>query len=199
LWNVIASRSPSISGAAAKRYQSLKVKAEIDQLSGFYNKMTSELAIQDFLSNEGKEGRHALCILDLDDFKRINDELGHLAGDKAITELSDRINCCLRSTDIKGRIGGDEFILLLKNIKSYWNLVQKADEICSRIKEIRLEDNPHWKVCASIGIALYPDHADNYTDLFQKADKAMYFSKELGKGAYYIYTGDTKIDIKDYN
>jgi diguanylate cyclase (GGDEF) domain len=166
--------------------EALKAKAENDLLTRFYNKVTSELVIADYLLNEGKEGRHALFIIDIDDFKRINDEAGHFIGDIALTEVADSIDHCLRTTDIKGRIGGDEFIVLLKNIKSNDDVNMKASEICRKLMEIKPEGTSK-SVSGSIGAAIYPDHAVEFTDLYLKADKAMYYSKELGKGTYYIY------------
>ena len=98
--------------------ETLKLKAENDLLTGFYNKVTSERLIADYLENDGKDGRHALFIIDIDDFKNVNDEMGHYFGDKALVEVANGVDHCLRTTDIKGRIGGDEFIILLKNINS---------------------------------------------------------------------------------
>jgi diguanylate cyclase (GGDEF)-like protein len=172
--------------------ESLKLKAENDLLTGLYNKMTSELAISEYLSNEGKAGRHALFIIDLDNFKGINDELGHFYGDKALTEVADAIDHCLRTTDIKGRFGGDEFIVLLKNITTNEDATQKAAEICYWLKKIKLSKDIHWKVSGTIGISIYPYHAENFNDLFVMADKAMYYAKGLEKGSYYIY--DSKAD-----
>jgi len=170
--------------------ETLKLKAENDLLTGLYNKVTSELVIADYIENEGKGGRHALYIIDIDNFKEINDELGHIVGDKALTELANGIDHCLRTTDIKGRIGGDEFIVLLKNIHSDEDLEQKAAEICNIPKTIQLKEGFSWKLSCSVGAAIYPDHSIDFTDLFQKADKAMYYSKELGKGTFYIYNRD---------
>ena len=149
--------------------------------------MTSELAISEFLSNEGRGGRHALFIVDLDNFKGINDEFGHFYGDKALTAVADAIDHCLRTTDIKGRIGGDEFIVLQKNISSNEDATRKAAEICYWLTKIKLSKEIPWKVSGTIGISIYPDHADNFKDLFLKADKAMYYAKEQEKGSYYIY------------
>ncbi len=168
--------------------ETLKLKAENDLLTGIYNKITSERLISNYLKNEGKKGRHALCVIDIDDFKNINDEMGHYFGDNALTEVANVIDHCLRTTDIKGRIGGDEFIILLKNIKSDEDLKWKSAEICSKIKDIKVADSPAYKLSGSIGISIYPDHARTYTDLFLKADKAMYYSKEQGKGIYSIYS-----------
>lgn len=168
--------------------ESLKLKAENDLLTGLYNKVTSEFVISDYLSNEGKEGRHALIIIDLDDFKKINDELGHLYGDLALTEAASCIDRCLSTAEVKGRIGGDEFIVLLGNIESDEDLERSTAMLCRCLKEIRLTtEDTEWKLSGSIGVAIYPDHAVQFKDLFLKADKAMYCSKEHGKGLYYIY------------
>ncbi|MEL7654418.1 MAG: diguanylate cyclase [Bacillota bacterium] len=172
------------------RNETLKLKAENDLLTGLYNKMTSERMINDFIENEGRNGRHALLVIDIDDFKGINDELGHFFGDKALTEVANGIDHYLRTTDIKGRIGGDEFIILLKNIQSDDTVIQKAKEICRLFKDIKIEEIPMLKISGSIGVSIYPDHAANYADLFIKADKAMYYSKELGKDRYSIYSSD---------
>ena len=170
--------------------ETLKLKAENDLLTGLYNKITSERLINNFMKNEGRNGRHALFILDIDDFKGINDELGHFFGDKALTEVANGIDHHFRVSDIKGRIGGDEFIILLKNIKSDDDIIQKANEISSLFKKIIIEEIPVLKISGSIGISIYPDHAATYADLFIKADKAMYHSKEHGKDRYSIYTSD---------
>jgi len=170
--------------------ETLKLKAENDLLTGFYNKVTSELVIADYIENEGKLDRHALLIIDIDDFKEINDELGHITGDKALTEVANGIDHCLRTTDIKGRIGGDEFIVLLKNIHSDKDLELKAAEISNILKTIQLSKDSSSMLSCSVGAAIYPDHSVDFTDLFEKADKAMYYSKEIGKGTYYIYNRD---------
>lgn len=172
------------------RNEILKLKAENDLLTGLYNKVTSELVISNYLENEGKTGRHALLVLDIDDFKHINDELGHFVGDQALTEVANGVDHKLRTTDIKGRIGGDEFVVLLKNIQSIDDVIQKADDICKLFKNITVGENQKVKISGSIGISIYPDHATSYTDLFQKADKAMYHSKEIGKDRYSIYSND---------
>ena len=172
------------------RNKTLKLRAENDLLTGLYNKITSERLINEFIENEGSTRRHALFVLDIDYFKGINDELGHFYGDKALIEVANGIDHHLRATDIKGRIGGDEFIILLKNIQSDDDVFQKANEICNLFKNIKIEKIPILKISGSIGISIYPDHAETYAELFIKADKAMYHSKELGKDRYSIYSSD---------
>jgi diguanylate cyclase (GGDEF)-like protein len=141
------------------RNEILRLKAENDLLTGLYNKVTSELMISSYLVNEGKTGRHALFVLDIDDFKHINDELGHFVGDQALTEIANGVDHKLRTTDIKGRIGGDEFVVLLKNIQSIDDVIQKADDICKLFKNITFGENQKVKISGSIGISIYPDHA----------------------------------------
>ncbi len=167
--------------------QTLRIKAENDLLTGLYNKITSELLIADYLATDGKHGRHALMIIDIDDFKHINDAFGHYYGDRALSEVANGIDHHLRTTDLKGRVGGDEFIILLKNIFSDEALLQKAEEIQSVFKEIDMENNKVLKISGSIGIAIYPDHGYQYSDLYRKADKAMYHSKQTGKNHFTIY------------
>ncbi|MDF2653541.1 MAG: hypothetical protein K0R19_15 [Bacillota bacterium] len=172
----------------------LKFKAENDLLTELYNKITSEYLISDFLKNEGRNQRHALFVIDIDDFKRINDDMGHYYGDKALVEVANEINRSFRATDIKGRIGGDEFLILLKDIKSEEDLTSKACEISKLLNNIELTSHASWKIRASIGISIFPDHGERYTELFLKADKAMYYSKEKGKGIYVIFSDDLDIE-----
>lgn len=162
----------------------LKIRAENDLLTGLYNKITSELLISDYLETEGKNGRHALFVIDIDNFKNVNDEMGHLIGDRALIDTAAGINDSFRISDIKGRIGGDEFIVLLKNIASDEDIRKKAEDLCRLFKSIKVYNG---QISGSVGAAVYPDHGTTYTELFEIADKAMYHSKELGKDGYYIY------------
>lgn len=173
-----------------RKNEHLKLKAENDLLTGLYNKMTSEWMIADYLDNEGRDGRHALLVIDIDDFKGINDALGHFYGDRALMDVSQAMVQCLRTSDIKGRIGGDEFIILFKDFKSEEDLKHKVIELSEKIKQITHEEEPLFRISGSIGVSIYPDHGANYTDLFLKADDAMYFSKEHGKGGYSIYSSN---------
>ena len=168
----------------------LKFEAENDLMTGLFNRVTSENMITDFLESDGKKGRHALFVLDIDNFKRINDEIGHLSGDKVLVEASAGICQHFRTSDIKGRFGGDEFIILLKDIDSEEDLIKKANEILTVFHDIKLKENDQINILGSIGIAVYPDHGTNYHELFKKADIAMYHSKEAGKNGYSIYDKD---------
>ena len=172
----------------------LKFKAENDLLTELYNKITTEFLISDYLKNDGRNLRHALFVIDIDDFKKINDEMGHYYGDNALVEIANAINHSFRISDIKGRVGGDEFVILLKDIKSNEDIDVKAADLSHMLNSIKLSNDPSWNIRASIGISIYPDHGDLYTELFRKADKAMYYSKEKGKGIYCYFSDNLEIE-----
>lgn len=169
--------------------ESLKNKAEMDSLSGLYNKGTVQMLIDRYLSGSGKDGIHALMILDIDNFKAVNDNLGHLAGDDIIADFTFKMKTIMRSTDICGRIGGDEFVALMKDVKDEAIVRQRASELCEIFRsEIELE-NLCLRISGSIGIAFYNQHGLTYNELMQKADTALYEAKNLGKDQYAIYKG----------
>ena len=128
--------------------------------------------------------RLALFFVDLDGFKRINDTLGHEAGDQVLREVASRLKSGVRAQDLVARLGGDEFTLLLEDIDHPANaatLAAKVIELVSR--PIALADQMH-EVGASIGIAFYPDDAEDLDALIRSADDAMYVVKRAGKGDY---------------
>ena len=99
--------------------QILKIRAESDSLTGLYNKEATHEHIAKYLSEErSRNANHAMIVLDLDNFKEINDYFGHLYGDALLLEISNRIKSLFRASDIVGRIGGDEFMIFMKNIKN---------------------------------------------------------------------------------
>ena len=172
----------------------LKIEARIDLMTGLYNKVSSETMIAEFLEGEGKGGKHAFFILDVDNFKSINDEIGHLSGDRVLIEAANGIEHQFRTTDIKGRIGGDEFTILLKDIQSESDILKKAEGICSIFKDIKIIDGYEMRISGSVGISIYPDHGTTYQELFKKADIAMYEAKDRGKSCYSIYSKEMEFD-----
>lgn len=167
--------------------EDLKKKAELDCLSGLYNKGTVQMIINSYLNTEGKFQKHAFLIFDIDDFKNINDTLGHLTGDEVIRTISSRIKNLVGNTDICGRVGGDEFIVLLKNVESSDFVKQKAQELCNAFRIDLKNKNEVLKVSGSIGIALYAEHGTTYNELLDKADTALYEAKKRGKDQFSIY------------
>ena len=172
-----------------REIERLQKKAVMDSSSGVYNKQTTEQMISAFLENEGMTGRHALIIVDIDDFKSVNDEHGHRLGDAVISTLGSELNRIFRSTDIKGRIGGDEFMVLMKDIDDLELISQKVREVCSIFNTRELETGKEIAVSTSIGIALYDKDGSTFHELYEAADKALYNCKSIEKGTFSFYCG----------
>ena len=163
----------------------LKLKAERDTLTGLYNKGTTEKLINDFLnSEEASLGMHAFLIVDIDNFKSVNDNLGHVFGDKVLFEVSKNLKPIFRKDDIVGRIGGDEFTIFIKSLTKDL-IIKITNDILNDASKIKVKDN--HKITLSIGIAFTDDSTKLYKDLFSKADKALYLSKADGKNCYSTY------------
>lgn len=174
--------------AEKKEHQRLLSQAQKDVLTGLYNKATTNQLIEEYIAEIAMPNKkQALFIIDIDGFKDINDHLGHLFGDAVIADLAHSIRKTFRESDIVGRIGGDEFIVLLKNISQMDIVFIKVQELLNNLKRSYQSNDMAYGVSASIGIALYPDHGDTFTTLFQKADQALYYVKEHGKNNFYIY------------
>ncbi len=162
----------------------LRNRAERDSLTGAYNKQATHQNIISFMSQQ-KSG--ALLILDVDDFKSVNDNMGHVYGDTVLCEIVDIINTIFRDDDIVGRVGGDEFMVFMKHTCSIPVVMSKAAQLCQSI-ESTYRDAP-YKVCCSVGISIFPRHGDAFDELYQKADSALYESKNKGKNTATIYSG----------
>lgn len=166
---------------------SLKYQAERDLLTGIYNKMTTQRLIEKELEDH-PELLHVLMIIDLDDFKQINDTLGHAFGDSVLLEVSTRLRMLIdRGSSIIGRIGGDEFIVYLHNVESVAHAVELAKNICSLLEDTYISVNEHCHISGSIGIACAPEDGTTFEHLYRNADIALYSSKSNGKGTYSFY------------
>lgn len=159
----------------------LEEKANFDALTNTFNKETMCELTSKILNESTLSDYHALFFIDIDDFKYVNDQLGHTFGDYLLKELGKRFIQNTRSGDYIGRVGGDEFVIFLRDISSSDLLIQKAKIILNSINELISKDNKAHSVHASIGIAMYPDHGRTYEELYQCADLALYRSKGLGK------------------
>ena len=129
----------------------------------------------------------AILFVDLDQFKNINDSLGHDAGDSLLQEAGRRLSSCMRSSDTVARWGGDEFCLLLQNIYTVDNINVVAEKIISRFAEPFMIKGKRMFITASIGIILYPLDDISVENLLKKADTAMYHAKEKGRNNYQYY------------
>ncbi len=163
-----------------KEKNRLIAQAETDQLTGFLNKISTALKVNELIREEDEEG--AFFIFDIDDFKKLNDTYGHRVGDIFLKEFTNKLAISFRSTDVLGRVGGEEFVLYLSGVSDNRHYIEeKAMQIQSICNSIRLEVDPEREFSCSIGIAKFPNDAKTYTALYEKADEAMYHVKNTGK------------------
>jgi len=171
-----------------KENEKLLYQAQTDVLTGLYNKATTQLVISDYLKYSGLQNKNqALFIIDIDGFKEVNDYFGHLFGDAVIADLAHCIKKAFRKSDIVGRIGGDEFLVLFKNVTGKAPIQKKAENLIKLLQRKYTSNQITYEVSASIGIVLSPLYGTNFNDLFRKADHALYHVKENGKNNFYFY------------
>lgn len=130
----------------------------------------------------------AILFLDLDDFKRVNDSLGHEVGDKLLVEAANRLKMAVRKADTVGRLGGDEFIILVRPLIDVRNVIDIAENLLRIFREPLQIDGRELILTLSIGIAIYPENGDFASDLLRNADTAMYQAKASGRNAYSFFT-----------
>jgi diguanylate cyclase (GGDEF)-like protein/PAS domain S-box-containing protein len=165
--------------------------AERDALTGLYNRhrFNEELARM-IADAQRHDSRLALLFFDLDDFKFINDTFGHRAGDAMLIRIAGEVAGQVRRNEIFARLGGDEFAILVPEISDEMLRVL-AERITHAIAQVRFQfEGQNLRLTCSLGIAVYPDHADNSEDLIARADTAMYQAKEAGKNAWRVYRSD---------
>ena len=166
----------------------LQHSAETDVLTGFLNKAAYQKHVEEYLSKlTPRDLPPALIIIDADGFKAINDSFGHLFGDGVLADMGMAIRSNFKQKDIIGRIGGDEFVVLLCEMPSMEVLDKRCNELLKSLDRTYESNNSKLPFSVSIGVALYPEHGTSYVDLFKKADRALYDSKSRGKNCYSIY------------
>ena len=172
-------------------HEKLKQIAFYDPLTGLPNRRLFKERLDDELTRCRKHRtKVALLFLDLDNFKRINDTLGHDAGDKLLTTIAERVVGCVRLEDTVSRLGGDEFTVLLGGLENAEPAAHIAEKILLRLREPIDLGREKITATVSIGITMAPDDANNAIDLMKNADIAMYKAKEAGRNAYAIYHED---------
>jgi diguanylate cyclase (GGDEF)-like protein/PAS domain S-box-containing protein len=164
-------------------------QAHFDNLTDLPNRFLAMDRLSQML-NESKRSREKVSVLfiDLDDFKKINDSLGHEVGDKVLIEASRRLLTSVRTGDTVARLSGDEFIVLLSGLHQPEAAQIIAEKILDSFRRIFEIDGRELLITASIGIAIYPDDSDSTSDLLRSADSAMYHSKESGRNTFSFFT-----------
>lgn len=176
--------------------QELKAQAETDLLSGLLNKIYMEKSVSKFISENKNTTFGAFYIIDLDNFKQVNDRLGHSFGDQAICDTANKLSLVFSEKDFIGRIGGDEFcvFLCIKNTVKNPHAIaeEKANTLKSILAEYYSNGETSVQVTPSIGISLFPEQATSFKDLFMRADYALYHVKNNGKNNFAIYDSTMK-------
>ncbi len=165
--------------------------AEIDSMTGLLNHDATFSHIGRFITGDGANGTHALLMVDRDNLKGINDHLGHQAGDEIIIETAKALRCTFRDDDVIGRVGGDEFLVLVKNIGKPQMLRRKAAELLQALQYICRTPEVTVESTGSIGVSFYHGDGKTVDRLYAEADAALYQSKTNGRNRYTFYDQET--------
>lgn len=167
--------------------------AQRDALTNVYNRETTMSMIQNFLSREGHANTHFLFMIDIDNFKAVNDTLGHQTGDDLLIYVADSICNIFYLSDIVGRIGGDEFFVLMKNVNSLHVVHKRAMELVEALQYECSDGSNRICISGSIGISRYCGDEKSLEQLYAEADSALYKAKQKGKNCYFF--ADASIEV----
>ncbi|MBQ8143367.1 MAG: EAL domain-containing protein [Butyricicoccus sp.] len=163
-----------------------KEKANRDALTGLYNREYFEHSSAASLEKETVTSA-AIVFIDVDDFKHVNDTLGHMFGDDVLCCVAKRVLGCFRHTDIVARYGGDEFVVFVNGI-SRMDLEKRLQQLCNMFRYPYRNEEISYKISGSLGAAMFPEDGRTYQELLDRADSALYAAKERGKDQFVLYT-----------
>ncbi|MFP6850239.1 MAG: EAL domain-containing protein [Pseudomonas sp.] len=180
--------------AAQTMTEKMAHQAQYDALTNLPNRtLLNDRINQAITLAERHNSQLTVLFLDLDNFKYINDSLGHDIGDQLLRGVAQRLSECVRSSDTVSRLGGDEFVVLLSESHSAENAVHTAEKILSALAGAYEIAQQHLHITASIGISTYPNDAENAQDLIKNADTAMYQAKEEGRNNYQFFRSEMNV------
>ncbi|MBP2629694.1 MAG: MorA [Firmicutes bacterium] len=165
----------------------LKEQSKLDSFTGVYNKRAVAEVVDRYLQTSRQDTKHALMLIKIDNLKQINEEIGHLFGDAVLLDISTELKNEFMATEIIGRVGGDNFVILFKNIQSISHVEEKVNAVYNIFRHVYSGENKAQHVFSNLGIALFPEHGHDYQTLFQNADKALYEIKNTKKASCKIY------------
>jgi len=173
-----------------KKYQEeILHQAHFDSLTYLPNRFLSLDRLNHACIEANRKQEHVvLLFLDLDDFKKINDSLGHDIGDLLLIEAANRLRHVVRAVDTVGRLGGDEFIIILSGLNNIKEAHPIVENLLNQFREAFLIKKREMILTASVGVAIYPNDASNSAELLRNADSAMYNAKAHGRNTYSYYT-----------
>lgn len=170
---------------AAAELEQVERACQFDALTGMPNRSVMRGRLDGALAMARRHGTSlALLFLDLDHFKQLNDTAGHAAGDEVLKRVADRLRKALRESDTVSREGGDEFLVLLPDVGNAEGVAGIAQKLLEAVAKPMVRDGCSFKVCASIGVALWPGDGGDGAALIDRADAAMYEAKRAGGGTY---------------
>src|SRR5713226_3878834 len=174
-----------------KRYQvQLEHQANYDALTGLPNRNLLHDRLRQTVYSQRNPRNIAVVFMDLDHFKFVNDSLGHSTGDKLLKAMGDRLRAVLREGDTVGRVGGDEFVLILNDQSNEEVIFRAMQRITAKVAEPIMLDGKELYVTCSAGISLYPQDGRDVDTLLKNADAAMYRAKEHGRNNFQFYTAE---------
>jgi len=190
-FNEMLSEIESREETLRERQEHLQRLAHFDNLTHLPNRsLYCDRLHQSILQAERAKKRIAVMFVDLDHFKDINDSAGHRIGDLLLVEVAGRLQKIIRASDTVARMGGDEFTILLPNVRDKENTGIVADKILKALSEPYRVDGNEFYITASVGITLYPDDGKTVDELLKNADTAMYKAKSDGKNMFQFYSQD---------
>jgi len=176
--------------------QNLRFVASHDPLTGLFNRSMFNERLQQALAQAGRFERSlALLFIDLDGFKVINDTVGHNAGDALLAELATRLRTTLREGDVIGRMGGDEFVVLIEEFVEAAQVAEVAKKVLETLARPFQLQGREFEVTASLGISLYPEDGKDAQTLLKSADIAMYLVKQQGKNSFRFYAPQMNVHL----
>ena len=173
-----------------KQKSELQLKADTDLLTGLTNKAATIRMIKDYMA-QNPNGTGVLFVIDIDNFKKINDTMGHAFGDEVLKELGHQLRSMFRAMDVVGRFGGDEFMVFMTDVKDTAAIKRNGDRLREFFRNFKAGEYVKYSVTASIGAAIFSEDGKDFESLFRTADKAVYVVKKRGKNDVAFY-GDVK-------
>ena len=169
-----------------EKKKELEDKADTDLLTGLTNKLATERKIKDYMA-KNPNSQSMLFILDVDNFKKINDTMGHAFGDEVLRSLGQQITAIFRATDIIGRVGGDEFMIFLKGVSDGDSVRKEAKKVENFFHSFQAGEYVKYAATASIGVAIFPHEGNDFESLYKAADQGLYKAKKRGKNQLAFY------------
>ena len=183
----------------SRQYRTLlEYQATHDPLTGLPNRNLLQDRLDQALSLANRhQGEGVLAFVDIDNFKLINDSLGHDAGDHLLVEMAKRLKSCLRGADTVARYGGDEFVLILSEQAVLGDTLQALERVQGVVGAPLVIDGHELRLDCSIGVTLFPQDGRDLQTLLRHADAAMHHAKRLGKGQFQFYTGAMNLAVQE--